>query len=532
MSAFLTLDSLSLATPEGDPLFSGLTLSLGTERVGLVGRNGSGKSTLLKALSGEVSPASGAIHMQGRIARLEQRFDEDFSVARTLGVDASLSRLARIIAGNGRTADFEAADWTLETRLEQALTRTGLEDIDLDRSMASLSGGERTRVGLARLLLLDPDIILLDEPTNNLDARGRAAVMQLVETWHGGLIVASHDRALLERMNRIVELSPIGCTVFGGGWTEFTEARDAARARAARDAEAAANKLRSTERNAQRARERKDRSDARGRAVRARRDQPKILLDARAERAEGSAARGQHLASRQLGEASDALADAEARLERTTPLNIDLPACELPAGRQILDLEAVSMTFGGRRLFGPLSFQLRGPARAAICGLNGSGKTTLLKLVTGEFQATSGTVSLQTGRIAFLDQHASALDPSLTLQENMKALAPGLSDNEARAQLARFAFRGGDALQLAGSLSGGERLRAALAAAFASQEPPELLLLDEPTNHLDMDAVDLLEAALKSYDGAILAISHDERFLEAIGIDQRIRLAREDRLDF
>ena len=126
---------------------------------------------------------------------------------------------------------------------------------------------------------------------------------------------------------------------------------------------------------------------------------------------------------------------------------------------------------------------------------------------------------------ALLDQHVSRLDPARSLIENMKALAPALNDNEARAQLARFAFRGEDALQAVGTLSGGERLRAGLAAAFASPEPPELLLLDEPTNHLDIDAVDLLEAALQAYDGAILAISHDERFLEAIGVERRLTLS-------
>ncbi|WP_084396217.1 ABC-F family ATP-binding cassette domain-containing protein [Henriciella aquimarina] len=524
MSAFLTLDHLSLAKPDGAPLFDNLTLSVGPQRIGLVGRNGCGKSTLLRAIAGDVPPAAGTVHSHGRIARLEQRFDETLTLAEALGVAKALACLARITAGEGSAEDFDAADWTLEARLDKALSETGLAAMPLDRRLASLSGGERTRVGLARLLLAAPDLILLDEPTNNLDAEGRAAVMALVETWPGGLIVASHDRALLDRMDRIVELTPVGCTVFGGGWSAFAEARDAARARAASEAESAANRLKSTERKVQQAKEKKDRSDARGRAVRARGDQPKLLLDARAERAEATGARGSHLAHRQLGEAETALSDAEAKLEIITPLSIDLPACHLPATRQLLTLSDVVMEVGGRHLFGPLSAELRGPERVAITGPNGSGKTTLLKLITGELVPTAGDVTVHTDRIALLDQHVSRLDPGLSLLDNMKALLPGLNENDTRAALARFAFRGEAALQTAVTLSGGERLRAGLAAAFATHEPPDLLLLDEPTNHLDIEAVELLEAALKAYDGAILAISHDERFLEAIGIDRRIAL--------
>lgn len=525
MSSCLTLDSLSLATPEGDALFDNLTLSLGREAVGLVGRNGCGKSTLLNAIAGNLAPARGQIGVHGRAAMLQQRFDETETVAQALGVQTDLARLARITAGDGSAGDFDAADWTLDARLDKALAGTGLAGVDTARKVATFSGGERTRIGLARLLLAEPDLILLDEPTNNLDAEGRASVMSLIENWSGGLLIASHDRALLERMDRIVELTPVGCTVFGGGWSEFEAVRNAARARAKAEATSAVNRLKATERKTQHAKERQDRSDARGRAVRARGDQPKIVLDARAQRAEATSGRGNMLASRQLDEAQAALSDADAQLERITPLTIELPACDLPTSRQLLDVQDAEMRFGERQLFGPLSFEVRGPQRLAIKGPNGSGKSTLLKLITGELSPASGTISLHTDRIALLDQHSSSLDPNSSLIENMRRLAPALSENEARAQLARFAFRADDALQLAGTLSGGERLRAALAAAFAAPQPPELLLLDEPTNHLDMEAVSLLEAALQSYDGAILAISHDERFLEAIGIERQVLLS-------
>ncbi|WP_084394026.1 ABC-F family ATP-binding cassette domain-containing protein [Henriciella pelagia] len=524
MTACLTLDNLALATPDGKPLFDNLTVSIGRECVGLVGRNGSGKSTLLRAIEQDTAPLRGTIHLNARTGRLRQRFDESLTVAETIGVAGELARLARITAGHGTPEDLDHADWTLEPRLEQAFAQMGLPGLDTGRRIASLSGGERTRLAMAGLLLDEVDLLLLDEPTNNLDAAGRAAIDDLIRAWPGGLLIASHDRALLEQADRIVELSPIGCTVFGGGWSEFAEARSAARARAAAEAERAANTLKATERKLQQAREKQEKSDSRGRAVRTRGDQPKMLLDKRQERAEQTAGRGSDLAHRQLGAASDAVAAASARLEIVTPLSIDLPSPDLPSSRQLLKLEDVCAGFGGRTLFGPLSLEVRGPQRIAIKGANGSGKSTLLNLIRGRIAPASGTVTRLTRRIAILDQHVAVFDPNTSLLENVRALLPALNENDIRARLARFAFRGEAALQPVGTLSGGERLRAGLAVAFAGGEPPELFLLDEPTNHLDIESVELLEAALKAWTGAIIVISHDTAFLNAIGVQNVITL--------
>jgi ATPase subunit of ABC transporter with duplicated ATPase domains len=167
---------------------------------------------------------------------------------------------------------------------------------------------------------------------------------------------------------------------------------------------------------------------------------------------------------------------------------------------------------------------VRGPERIAIHGANGSGKTTLLGLVTGQFWPTAGAISRPTDRVAMLDQHVGLLEASVSILDNLRRLNPDLSDNEARAALARFAFRNRAALQIAGTLSGGERLRAGLACVFARPEPPLLLLLDEPTNHLDLSSIEVLEAALAGFDGALIAVSHDETFLRAIGVEREIRL--------
>ena len=274
---------------------------------------------------------------------LAQLADERLTVAQALGVADSLARLRRLERGEGSLDDAAEADWTLESRIEEALAETGLPALPLDRSVASLSGGERTRVALARLLIEAPDLLLLDEPTNNLDADGRAAVAQLLARWQGGCVVASHDRALLEHVDRIVELTPVGVTVFGGGWSAFAEQRDAARARAEADLDRASDALRNAERSVQKAKEKKARRDKAGRAYRASGSQAKLFLDAELQRAENSGARESRIADRMIEERTDALAEARARVEILTPLSIDLPKTGLPGSRELIAFDEVVM---------------------------------------------------------------------------------------------------------------------------------------------------------------------------------------------
>jgi ATPase subunit of ABC transporter with duplicated ATPase domains len=524
MAAFLILDSISLATPDGRSLFDGLTFALGRERIGVVGRNGCGKSTLLRLVAGDIEPSGGSLQRIGRIGMLAQLVDERLAAGEALGVADELARLHRIEGGEGSLDDAADADWTLPARIQAALIDAGLPSLPLHRPMISLSGGERTRVALARLLIEAPDVLLLDEPTNNLDADGRRAVAQLLERWQGGILVASHDRALLERVDRIIELTPVGVAMFGGAWPAFAEAREAARDRAEADLDHAADALRNTERTLQKAREKKSRRDKAGRAWRAKGIEDKMFMDREKERAENSAARESRLASRLIGERTEALEAARARVEILTPLAIDLPRSHLPGGRELLGFKDVAMAFGERRLFGPLSFDVRGPERIAIRGANGSGKTTLFRLITGELAPSRGDIDRRTDRIAVLDQHVSLLDPRVSILDNLRRLNPELAANEAHAALARFAFRNRAALQIAGTLSGGERLRAGMACVFARPQPPYLLLLDEPTNHLDLASIEELESALASFDGALIAISHDDAFLRAIGIEREIVL--------
>ncbi len=525
MPAFLTLDSVAARTPDGRPLFENLTLAFGPERTGLVGRNGVGKTTLLRLIAGEATAAAGSIGVNGRIGMLRQAVTPalDATVVDLLGVADDFARLARIEAGAGDEADFSDADWTLPARLEQALAEVGLAGIDPARTAASLSGGQATRAALARLLVQAPDLILLDEPTNNLDVEGRELVTQVLRGWRGGALVVSHDRGLLREMDRIVELSSLGARVYGGNYDLYAERKAEEQAAAERDLAAAERDSDRVAREAQSARERQSRRDSAGKRFAAKGGTPKIVLGMMAERAENSGARGEILAERQREAAAERLNAARERVERARELGFTLPSTGLPPGRTVLTLEDVSFRYGDAPVLSAVSLRITGPERVAITGPNGRGKTTLLKLAAGLIEPTAGLVT-RGSSATLLDQRTALLADEETILQNFQRLNPGASLNDAHAALARFLFRNTAAHQVAGSLSGGERLRAGLACVLARLEPPQLLILDEPTNHLDLTSIAAIETALSAYDGAMLIVSHDPDFLEAVGVERTVEL--------
>lgn len=518
MSSFLTLDSVSARTPDRS-LFQDLTFTIGAECVGLVGRNGSGKSTLLRIIAGLAEAAAGVVRRTGTIGVLRQDMPQEWTLAEALGVAGSMEAIGRVLAGHGTADDFDAADWTLEARVGAALAQAGLPDLPLDRRLQTLSGGERTRVGIARLIVEAPDLLLLDEPTNNLDAAGRVAVRALVREWRGGILVASHDRELLEDVDRILELTTIGVRSFGGGWSAFAAAREEDRRRASAELERAEAGIRAARQAAQAQREAKERRDRTGRAFAAKGSEPKILLDARAERAQNSGGRAQAINDRRASAALAEADEARSRVEVLTPLTIRLPPSGVPSGARVLAMDGV-LAAAGDQCLGPWTLHIDGPERIALRGANGAGKTTLLRLAAGLLAPVAGTVRRAEGRIVMLDQHVALLDPDRSILDNIRRLNPTASDEEAHALCARFAFRSQDAKRVVGTLSGGERLRAGLAATLSRSTPPWLVILDEPTNHLDVESLELLEDALRGFDGALLVVSHDPSFLARIGLDR------------
>jgi ATPase subunit of ABC transporter with duplicated ATPase domains len=526
MPAFATLDAVSCKTPDGRILFDNLTLAFGAERTGLVGRNGVGKTSLLRLLAGDAAPAEGAVSVRGAVGVLRQNLapPPGASVAEAMGLARPLAVLARIAEGLGSDDDLAEADWTLEARLAAALADVGLAGLEPARPAASVSGGQLTRAALAGLLARAPDLLLLDEPTNNLDADGRGLVAEVLGRWRGGAVVVSHDRALLRRMDRIVELTGRGAKVYGGDYDLYAECKAAEEAAAARDLADAQRAVARVAREAQAAAEKKARRDSAGRRFAARGSEPKILLGAMAERAETSGGRETALAERAKAQAAAQLAEAEAKVERLRRLVFDLPPSGLAAGKTVLAVEDARFAYpGAAPVVAGLSFRLIGPERVALAGSNGAGKTTVIRLAAGELQPTAGVVRAGV-RPALLDQQTAILNAEETLIAAYRRLNPGATRNDAHAALARFLFRNRDAEKPVSALSGGERLRAGLACVLSGEAPPQLLILDEPTNHLDLDSIGAVEAALRGYDGALLVVSHDRDFLAAIGVEREVRL--------
>ncbi|HEX6750557.1 MAG TPA: ABC-F family ATP-binding cassette domain-containing protein [Longimicrobium sp.] len=530
----IAADRLGHALADGRTLFTDITLGFGRERTGLVGPNGAGKTTLVRILAGELTPSRGSVQRRGTVGYLPQDFQvrAGRTLAAVLGIDRRLAALDRVFAGDGSPRDFELVGdgWDLRERAEAALARFGLARLHLDRPVGTVSGGEATRVALAGLMLSAPDFLLLDEPTNNLDAAGREALYGFVRGWTGGLLAISHDRALLWEMDRIVELTPGGgVRVYGGNFDAFRAQKAAEDAAAEREVESAGHALRQARRESQRIRERHERRASRGAKAAATANAPKILLGMQRERSQHTGARVRETAERLVTEGRTRLAAARARVDERERLALDLPPVDLPAGKVVLEMERVSVRHPGAPRAAPADVSLRivGPERVAIVGPNGSGKTTLLHVAIGFIAPTSGTARLgiAPGDVAFFDQHARRLREDASVLDNYRAANPGVGETEARHALARFLFEGDAVRQPVGTLSGGQRLRAALACTLNGWRPPKLLLLDEPTNHLDLDSLDALEEVLRGYGGALVVVSHDRAFLEAIGVERTVELA-------
>ncbi|WP_431970980.1 ABC-F family ATP-binding cassette domain-containing protein [Nocardia sp. bgisy134] len=521
---FLSLSDLTFSWPDGTPVFEGLGAVFPAAHIGVVGVNGAGKSTLLRLIAGELAPARGSVAVTGHLGYLRQDLGlaDGQRVDAVLGIDRVRKALHRIESGDGDERDFETvgAAWDVEERAVALLGRLGLHYVadsveGLDRRLDTLSGGETVLLGLVAELLAEPDVLLLDEPTNNLDHVARERLYEVIGQFSGTVITVSHDRELLERMTAIAELRAGELRLFGGNFGEYERIVEAEQQAARSAVREARNDVR---RQTQELAETRIKLDRRQRYGKKQADNmPKILAGARKRAAQVSAGKLRNTHIERLDTAKEQLQQAAELVRDDKEIRIDLPGTRLYPGQEVLALDEVTLACGPT-----VTLRISGPERIALTGRNGIGKSTLLRRIA----AAPPSVTWR-----MLPQRLDLFDESRSVFENVSAAAPHATPLQVRSRLARFLFRGGDADVAAGALSGGERLRAALAMLLLADPAPRLLLLDEPTNNLDLPSLHHLTQALAGFEGALIVVSHDPRFLDDIGVTRRLELTEDGLAD-
>ncbi|WP_328603590.1 ATP-binding cassette domain-containing protein [Amycolatopsis sp. NBC_00345] len=528
--ACIVVSGLSFSWPDDTPVFDRLSFTVPGGRTGLVAPNGAGKTTLLKLIAGELRPSEGSVTADGVLGYLPQSLplSGELTVAEVMGAAPILRALAAVESGDAAEEHFTTigTDWDIEERTRAQLDRLGLGAVALDRRLDTLSGGQIVSLGLAAQLLKNPDALLLDEPTNNLDREARHRLYSALDDWHGCLLLVSHDRALLDRMDRIAELDSGEVRFHGGNFTQYELAVEAAREVAEKNIRNAEQDVKREKREMQQARERAARRASNAQRNVGNAGLPKIFAGTMKRNAQESAAKADGTHSSRVSAAKARLDQAERTLRDEQKIVLELPQTAVPAGRTLFLGERLRVNYGDRELFtgDGADLAVRGPERIALTGPNGAGKSTLLRLVHGDLTPGGGELKRAEGRIAYLSQRLDLLDENRTIAENLADAAPAMPPADRMNLLARFLFRGSRVHLPVSVLSGGERLRATLACILFAEPAPQLLLLDEPTNNLDLVSAGQLESALNAYQGAFIVISHDERFLAEIGVARWLRL--------
>lgn len=527
----LSIQQVAYAHPNKDVLFSNIQFNIGhQQKVALIGNNGAGKSTLLRIMAGILPASEGNVVTSAKPYYMPQIFGQfnHLTVAEALQVAEKLRALQEILAGNVTDAHLNILDddWAIEERAREALDQWGLAALSFDQSLATLSGGQKTKVFLAGISIHQPEIILLDEPSNHLDIQARTQLYQLITNSRSTIVVVSHDRSLLNLTDTVFELSKQGITQYGGNYDFYLEQKQLEAGALEQDLKNKEKALRKAKEVERETIERQQRLDARGKKKQEKAGLPTISMNTLRNNAEKSTARIKSVHEEKIGNIAQELQELRKALPDKDKMKIGFDHSTLHKGKILVAAKQINLQYDAHPLWRePLSFQINSGERIAITGANGSGKTSLLKLILGQLEPASGAISRALNKTLYVDQDYSLIDDRLKVYEQAAQFnQTGLQEHEIKIRLTRFLFTQDYWDKSCSALSGGEKMRLMLCCLTISGASPDLIVLDEPTNNLDIQNIDILTNAVNEYEGSLLVVSHDAYFLREIKVERTIAL--------
>jgi len=526
----IVIRSLNYIHPDREALFENLNLKVAKgDKAALVGTNGAGKSTLLQVLAGNLHPASGNVVLSEKPWYVPQHLGQydHLTLAKALQVHEKLKALQAILAGDVSPGHFTDLndDWEIEEKVRAALSSLHLNHLGLSQPLATMSGGEKTKLFLAGILIHLPNIILLDEPSNHLDASGRDWLYDLITGSKATILAVSHDKALLNLMDITLELYRGGIAQYGGNYDFYQEVKKTEVGALQSQVDEKEKNLKQAQQKARDIAEQRQKAASRGKAQSKTGSLPRILAGGRKTQAEQSTAKLRGAHQEKVGTITADLKEARSALQTYQPLKIDFATSALHRGKVLVDAKAVSFSYGEHLLWQPISFQIRSGERIQIAGNNGSGKTTLLKIIMGEIKPVAGEIFRADFNYIYLDQQYSMIDRQLTVFEQVQKFnGRNLEDHELRSLLHYAQFPREIWDRKCATLSGGEQMKLSFCCLAVSNYTPDVLILDEPTNNLDVQSLEVLTATVAAFTGTLLVISHDRYFVEALQVERQIHL--------
>lgn len=527
----LTIQNLSYTHPNKDLLFSNINLTVNRqEKVALIGNNGTGKSTLLKIIAKELELSNGQLNIESEPYYIPQIFGQfnHLTISEALKIDKKLNALKEILNGNVSEENytFLEDDWTIEDRCNTALQHWELTDLDLSQKMETLSGGQKTKVFLAGISIHQPELILLDEPSNHLDISGRELLYNFIQSTKSTVIVVSHDRKLLNFLETICELNQHGIKVYGGNYDFYKEQKQIENNALTEDIQNKEKALRKAKEKERETLGRQQKLDVRAQKGLGKAGLPKIVSNTWKNSAERSNAKIAGVHTEKIGGISRDLQELRSSLPDMDKMKFGFDNSALHKGKVLFTATDINFAYDTHSLWkDSLNFQIISGERIALRGKNGSGKTTLIKLILGDIEQQKGQIHRAESKAIYIDQDYSLIDNKQKVYEQAQVFnTSALLEHEIKIRLNRFLFTKEDWDKPCKALSGGERMRLLLCCLTIDSQAPDIIILDEPTNNLDIQNVEILTTAINEYQGTLIVVSHDETFLEQINIKRTIVL--------